>query len=814
MSIAKNFPPQVLPMSKKNKKWRKQHLDWADKNSYLNNNSVRKKFQKKHINYKLYEGVLDLNDMKLVLNPGDLERYFIPNNVQHYPIITPRVNVLVGEEKRRKFDWSVHLKNPNTVSQVIKQKKQMMDQKLQEMLMSSIPQEELEKELEEYARYINFDYLDAREKRANIIMKHYIEKLDMKIKFQQGFKDGLIAGEEVYMFDIVNGEVTFEKLNPNKVFTLRSGSSNKHEDADVIVLDDFWSPGKIQDHFYEDLKKADLKKIDENQHKAGVVDSDGESLAIDDIKGHEILERESINSFLEMSGVYDQSGGIGRNSYTDTDGNIRVIRMMWRSKKKILKVEYPDGNGGMAIKWMSEDYKINKAMGETSKEYWINQWWKGAKIGQDTYLQMKPKEIQYNKCNQPSFNSSGVVGQIYNTNDGRAVSLVDRAKPFQYLYDISWYRVNEALAKYMGSIVEVDVAKIPKGWNLTKWLYFARKAGIGVVDSFKEGNRGMAKGKLAGSVGNTTGKVLEQRVGNFIQTHIEMMEFAKSQMDEITGVSRQRLGQTESRETVGGIERAVSQSNHITEELFTLHDYCKKRCFQILLETAKIALKGNDTKFQYIADDYTRQVMEVPGDEFAEEEYGLAVSNDDAINAMQQKLDGMVQLGLQNQMLSFSTAMKIYGSSSMREVVRMIEKDETDLQQRQAQQSEMQNKQAQEALAQNQRQEDTKNQIELHKNDSKNETDIYIAELNAETNRINKEQEGSGESNVNPDNDQETNRIELEKFKSELGIKQESLDNDMKKHDDVMKRKDKELKIKEKAANNPAPKPASAKTKK
>ena len=101
----------------------------------------------------------------------------------------------------------------------------------------------------------------------------------------------------------------------------------------------------------------------------------------------------------------------------------------------------------------------------------------------------------------------------------------------------------------------------------------------------------MAKGKLAGSVGNTTGKVLEQRVGDFIQTHIQMMEFAKAQMDEITGVSRQRLGQTENRETVGGIERAVSQSNHITEELFNMHDLLQEKMFPDTYRDCKNCIK-------------------------------------------------------------------------------------------------------------------------------------------------------------------------------------------------------------------------------
>jgi len=799
LAINKNFPAQVLPMSKKGKAWRKQHLDWADRNSHLNNAQVRKRFRDKKVNFGLYDGVLDIADMKLVLNPGGLEKYFIPDAVQHYPIITPRINVLVGEEKRRKFDWSVQLMNPNTISMVIKDKKRMLDQKLQELLMSKLPEEEVAKELESYSQYINFDYLDVREKRANVIMRNYIEKLDMKFKFQQGFKEALIAGEEAYMFDVVNGEVTFEKLNTNKVFTLRSGSSNRMEDADVIVLDDYWSPGKIQDHYYEDMKKLDVKKLEEYSGTIGNINSDGVSEAIDDVAGFEILERESINAFLDASGVYDGHGA--RSSYYDSDGNIRVLRMLWKSKKKILKISFPDGNGGLATKFRSEDYIINKDKGEVAKEFWVNQWWKGVKIGEDIYLQIKPREIQYNKIGQPSFNSSGVVGQIYNTNDRRAVSMLDRAKPFQYLYDISWYRVNEALAKYLGSIMEVDVAKIPKGWNLTKWLYFARKAGIGVVDSFKEGQRGMAKGKLAGAVGNTTGKVLDQKVGDFIQTHIEMMEFAKAQMDEITGVSRQRLGQVENRETVGGVERAVSQSNHITEELFTMHDYCKKRCFQILLETAKHAMKGKSVKFQYIADDYTRQVMEVDGDEFAEEEYGLQVSNDDAINQMEQKLDGMVQLGLQNQMISFSTAMKIYNSPSLREVQRMIEKDESDMHQRQSQQAEAEMKAQQAAAQQQAATEEAERQIDVDKTNKEDDTKRYIAELKDATDRlkIGNEEQGIESPETNEDDK------DFEKFSKELNIKQQGLDNDMSKHKDNLGIKEKELIIKKKAANKPAP---------
>ena len=795
MSSKKNFPSQKLTYKKKGKAWRKDHLDWADSNSYLNNSNIRRKLKHKRINLNLYNGKLDVGDMKLILNPGGMEKYYIPDAIQHYPIVTPRVNVLVGEEKRRKFDWSVSIINPDTLSKIKEDQKKLVDQRLMEMLQSDVSDEDLEQELTKYADYINFDYQDIREKRANLLMKHYITKLNMKVVFQQGFKDALIMGEEIYMFDIVNGQVTFEKLNPLKVHTLRGGNSNKIEDSDVIVIDDFWSPGKIQDTYYNDLNDIETKKLDEQDFNGSNVDSDGESHAINYADGLKLLEREGMDSYMESTGIFDAKDSPGRGSYTDGNGNIRVLRMFWRSMKKVLKVEYFDDLGKKQVKFRAEDYIVDKEMGETAKALWVPQWWKGVKIGEDTYLQIKPREIQYNRIDQPSFNSCGIVGQIYNTADEESVTLVDRAKPFQYLYDISWHRVNEALSKYMGSIVELDLAKVPTGWSVSKWLYFARKSGISVVDSFKEGQKGMAKGRLAGSEGNTTGRVLEQRVGDFIQTHIQMMEFAKAQMDEITGVSRQRLGQVENRETVGGVERAVSQSNHITEEIFTMHDYCKKRCFQILLETAKIALKGQQLKFSYIADDMTRQLAEIDGDQFAEEEYGLAVSNDDEINRMEQKLEGMVQMGLQNQMLSFSTAIKIYNSPSVREIQRLIQKDEQQMKENQAQQSEAQNKQMEADRAQAMQMDENAKRIDLEKFNRTDETTRYIAELKAETDRLKMDNEERGIISAQEDNE------DLAKFEAELGIKKESLDNDMAKHKDLMSVKNKELSLKEKQIN-------------
>ena len=147
-------------------------------------------------------------------------------------------------------------------------------------------------------------------------------------------------------------------------------------------------------------------------------------------------------------------------------------------------------------------------------------------------------------------------------------------------------------------------------------------------------------------------------------------------MSEVAGITKQREGQISNRETVGGVERATLQSSHIIEWFFTIHEDVKKRALECFLETAKIALKGRSKKFQYILSDNSSKIMEIEGDEFAECDYGLVVDNSSTSQELNQKLDMLAQAALQNQTLSFSTIMKIYGSSSIAEKTKLVETDE------------------------------------------------------------------------------------------------------------------------------------------
>lgn len=90
-----------------------------------------------------------------------------------------------------------------------------------------------------------------REVRANQLLNHYIKELEVPQLFNAGFLDAMVVGEEIYQCDIVGGEPVIEKLDPMKVRILRSGYSNKIEDADIIIIEDYWSPGRIIDTYWD-----------------------------------------------------------------------------------------------------------------------------------------------------------------------------------------------------------------------------------------------------------------------------------------------------------------------------------------------------------------------------------------------------------------------------------------------------------------------------------------------------------------------------------------------------------------------------------
>lgn len=788
-----NLPPQQLPFSKKNKAWRKKHLDWAEGKTFFNHSLVRKTVLHKKINYDLLNGKLHMEDLHLVLNPNNLDAGFIPEQIQHYPIMNSKLNVLRGEEFDRVFDYRVVVTNPNAISEIEENKKNELLSRMQQIIQdSSQSEEEFEAELEKLNDYFMYEWQDMREVRANALLNHYVKELNIPFIFNQGFMDAMAIGEEIYQCDIVGGEPIIERVNPMKIRVFKSGYSNRIEDADLIIMEDYWSPGKIIDTYYDVLTKKDMEYIEKapNHIDSPIKDSmDNIDERFGFIDATTVDDRAAGEGFyFSATGLFPEVNDSSLLPY-DLAGNLRVLRVYWKSRRRIKKVKSYDPQTGEEIfTFYPETYVINEDLGEEEEIYYVNEAWEGTKIGDSIYVNMRPRVVQYNRLSNPSRCHFGIVGSIYNLNDSKPFSLVDMMKPYSYLYDAIHDRLNKLLAKNWGKIIELDLSKVPAGWDISKWLYYAKTNNLAVIDSFKEGNVGAATGKLAGALNNASRGVIDAELGNIIQQNINLLEFIKLEMSDVAGISKQREGQISNRETVGGVERATLQSSHITEWLFIQHDDVKRRALECFMETAKIALRGRNKKFQYILSDNSMKVMDIDGDEFAEADYGLVVDNSNAIQELQQKMDMLAQAALQNQTLNFSTIMKLYNSSSLAEKQRMVERNERELMERQQQMQQQQLEAQQQQAQMDAQMKEADMQLRDQMNIRDNETKVLVATISAGA----RSQEGDGIEEPEFSEEARANLLEkMRQFDERLKLDKERLafDKQKAKTDAELKRK-------------------------
>lgn len=729
-----NLPPQKKKFRSKNKDWREDCIRAIDSGvSYLKNEEVRRSVIEKTINGELYDGILNMRDVMEIVNTDAVLNAYLPDKIQHRPIMRSKIELLVGEASKEPFDWNVIVTDPNSIAMKEEYKKEAINAKIMELLESEYEGDELKMKLKDLDLYFRYTWKDLKEVRATKILKHYSRFLKLESKFNECMLDRLIYGEQAILWDIVSKEPVAFKLDPKKVHTVYSSQSNKMSDADVIVIEDYWSPGKLIDNYYEDLTSEEVSRIEE-----GLVTGHDHNRAYQ----HQVSPEGVILDSMVVAAGLNRPYAINGDTI-DPDGNIRHLKALWRSMQYLKLVEGIDPTTGETYeKVMSEDYTPNPLFAEKIvKRVWVEQWWEGTKIGSDMYKRIRPRQIQYRTGSNLSKGHPGIVGFTNSISGGKVVSFLSKMKPYQYLYDITWDRLMDSLKKNLGKIMEVDLAKIPRGWTVEKWMYYAFKGGIAFVDSFKEATKGVATGKLAGTF-NTTGKILNAETGNYIQQHVNLLQYIKSEMSDMVGVTPQREGAIAPSAKVGTTERSVIQSNNSTAYEFNQHLEFKLENLTIGLETAKAALRGNKVKQQHILDDFTSEIFSIDGDELAESDYSVFVTVSKKAEEMQKSLDAYSQAFMQNGG-NFSTVLDILFSDSLAEKRRKIElaefdmKEEARQQQSQAAQLQQENLEAQAAA----KQKDI--DLKMYEIDSNNATKIILKEMDQET--ADKELEQQGE---------------------------------------------------------------------
>ena len=632
------FPRQKLPLSKKGKKWQEDCVNYiiGEGNVTSGGNSTSY-YGELQTYYNLYNSIFDEKDFKSITNPFKVEDGF-PATPHDFNIIRPKVDLLIGEETKRPLNFRVIRTSQEATSEMQEKEKQMILQYIQAAITARMSPEEaqqFQEQLqsgevmppEQIAKYMDKDYKDIVENTAYHTLTYLREKLDLDNEFIKGWKDGLISGREIYYVGVLNAEPYVERVNPIYF------SYDKSPDLE-FVEDGSWCCRKMRmpitevyDRYYDKLEEKDLDKLEE---------------MIGSTPGRNLGDRSPVDMGIQLR-IYDNPifEGAGKSL-------VNVWHCCWKSFKKIFYVTTTDDAGQPQINIVDETYQ--PVGNEISVEPdWIVEVWEGYRAGSDLYFGVQPIEYQHVSIDNPNSQKLPYCGAIYSNTNSKPRSLVSILKPLQYMYIVLWYRLELAIARDKGKVVNMDITQIPKSMNISpaKWMHYLSSVGVNFINPYEEGwNIPGREGGKPAQFNQIT--ALDLTMSNVIAEYIQLMDKIEELAGTISGITAQREGAVSSSEMVGNVERSVVQSSHITEPLFWVHNQCKRRVLNMLLNTAKGAWEETGKKkLQYIFDNGERAFLDITP-KFYYEDMDVFVSDTSKDLENIQKLQQLIQPAMQN----------------------------------------------------------------------------------------------------------------------------------------------------------------------
>ena len=568
------------------------------------------------------------------------------------------------------------------------------------------------------AKYMDKDYKDIVENTAYHTLTYLREKLNIDNEFIKGWKDALIGGYEVYYCGVLNAEPYMERVNPIYF------SFDKSPDLEFIE-DGAWCCRKMRmpiaevyDRYYDKLEEKDLTKLEE-MVSAVPGRNRGEHGPVDDFQG--------IRLHYYDNPIYDSTG----------KGCVNVWHCCWKSFKKIYYVTVLDEAGQPQVEMVDETYQ--KIGTEVSVEPdWIVEVWEGYRAGDDLYFGIQPVEYQHVSIDNPNSQKLPYCGAVYSATNSKPRSLVSILKPLQYMYIVLWYRLELAIARDKGKVVNMDITQIPKSMGITpeRWMHYLSSVGVNFINPYEEGwNIPGREGGKPSQFNQLT--ALDLTMSNVIAEYIQLMDKIEQLAGTISGITEQRQGAVSASELVGNVERSVVQSSHITEPLFWVHNQVKRRVLNMLINTAKGAWEDTGKqKLSYIFDNGERAFLDITP-KFYYEDMDVFVSDTSKDLENIQKLQQLIQPAMQNgaSLLEAAEILTNDNFNILKQKLKDMQTRQEELQQQQQQaeqeQAQMLQQMQNEAKEQELMLQEAQMDLQRYQIDQDNATRIAVAEISA-----------------------------------------------------------------------------------
>jgi hypothetical protein len=618
-------------------------------------------YKRIRVNYDLFNNIVDLSDFEYVCSPYGAEQGGMPAKMVNRDICSYRVKALIGMEMKRPFGYRIIATNKEASNRKIdeennrirdyviqsimapiqqeteaKYQAQMKGRELTEQEMQEI-QQQMQAEIEartpdKVRQYMRRDHRDPAEVQGQQLLNALIKKLDVKKKFNSGWKHGLISAYEIYWLGIINGQPAMKVVNPARFSCEKSSDLEYIEEGEWAIAEYRMPPSQVVQVF--DLTNKEIDDVWTDQQ-------------------YNINQRvqDNLFNFSETQDIEDEN-------------TVRVLHCVFKGLRKIGWLDYIDEDGVLQTKFMvDETYKLNKDLGDIKVTWeWIPEVYEGYKIGTNIYKEMRPIPGQFRdpdniySCKLPYY------GAIYDNTNSQPTSIMDRMKVYQYYYNIVMYRLELLLASDKGKKILMNINAIPtaSGIDIKKWQHFFESTPFMWYNPDEEG--------MNQSDVNTIAKTLDLSLASDIQKYIQFAEYLEQKCGKAVGITDPVLGQTSVSERVSNNQQNLVQTSHMLEPYFDLHNCVKKNVLQGLLDLAKVAYSTSDSVFiSYVLDDMSQELLKMDINLLNESTLGLFMEDSSMSEEIKQTIQQLAHAAMQNQKIELSDVLKVIKQDSIQE---------------------------------------------------------------------------------------------------------------------------------------------------
>jgi len=714
------YPDQFVPEAEKRQDdWVKSNMDYFANVAYSQFIKGKDTFVN---NYNLVKGILRPQDFYLSDTDDPELRSFadtivrdveLPSYVKHYPILNPPLNTMLGELSRRPDVARVKAFDDDSKNEELQFKTEMLQQFIMEQAKSKIAtqlgiqgaantsEEDMEKlTMEKVSEYMT-DYTSLAEKWGNHVLEAMKMQMNIKEISEDCFRDLLICSREFYHIYESNSKlgIGVENLNPKNVWFLTLPDKKYIKNAFAAgtvhvmelseILERFDLTKKEVDHLRKGVRELSLFSPRESNFENPNV-SGWDSIKYDTYSPYIVQQRLLVESMLKEN-VDPLNDFLGLSSNVNTFGNkYVVVQAYWCSKKKVGKLTFRDEEGVEQTTLVDESYKT--IPNQVSIEWnYVNQWFKGYKIGSDVYKVEAFDLLEY--C--PII---GVVHEIKNVQEAK--SLVDLIKPYQILYNVCMNQLYKLLEKEIGNVYLMSMRHIPIPKDgdaqdaLEIWEQEARKRGVIIVDDSPENLKSPSNFNMFKNIDWTRTSEIQSRYTLAMQL--------KQEAWELVGISRERTGGIAATQTATGTNTALSQSYAQTEPYFAQHEYVLNDVYQAVLDAVQsIEVKKPWSTISYINTEGEQAFIRVNSQDITLRDLQVFVTTRAADQRAFEELKQLAQPMLQNGATPYEISV-LYTTNSIRQMKQVFKslKDKMEAMQQQAEQIKQQELQQQQAMFQ------------------------------------------------------------------------------------------------------------------